>query len=161
MTDFDALYRKYAPDVFRFALYLAGERSEAEDITSETFVRVWTSNQPIEMLTVRGYLFTIARNLFLQGLRKRSRDVTLDETLHGPIRESRPSPLDEIERQGEVRAVLRKLQRLPEADRAAVVMRAQHGMPYEEIARALDISVSAAKVKVHRARLRLADIGRG
>jgi|ERR1035441_1164281 DNA-directed RNA polymerase specialized sigma24 family protein len=65
MTDFSALYKKYAPDVFGFALYLSGERGEAEDITSETFVRVWTSPEPIEMATVRGYLFTIARALGL------------------------------------------------------------------------------------------------
>jgi DNA-directed RNA polymerase specialized sigma24 family protein len=34
VTDFDGLYRRYAPDVLRFALYLSGDRSEAEDITS-------------------------------------------------------------------------------------------------------------------------------
>ena len=43
MTDFTELYKKYAPDVFRFAMYLSGNRSEAEDITSETFVRAWTA----------------------------------------------------------------------------------------------------------------------
>jgi len=39
MTDFSEIYRRYAPDVFRFALYLSGNRGDAEDITSETFVR--------------------------------------------------------------------------------------------------------------------------
>ena len=43
MTDFSSLYKKYAPDVYRFALYLSGERGDAEDITSETFVRAWTA----------------------------------------------------------------------------------------------------------------------
>jgi RNA polymerase sigma factor (sigma-70 family) len=81
MTDIDALYRKYAPDVFRFALYLAGDWSDAEDITSETFVRVWTSSTPIELATVRGYLFTIARNLFLQSQRRDARRADLPETL--------------------------------------------------------------------------------
>src|ERR1700674_1597160 len=65
MTDFSALYKKYAPDVFRFALYLSGDRSQAEDLTSETFVRAWTSPEAIEVATVKAYLFTIARNLFL------------------------------------------------------------------------------------------------
>jgi RNA polymerase sigma-70 factor (ECF subfamily) len=45
---------------------------------------------------------------------------------------------------------------LPEIDRAALLMRANDGLAYEEIARALGISLAAAKVKVHRARLRLA-----
>ena len=71
MTDFSSLYRKYAPDVYRFALYLSNKRGEAEDITSETFVRAWTSPESIEVATVKAYLFTIARNLFLQGLREK------------------------------------------------------------------------------------------
>src|ERR1700723_81330 len=79
MTHFSSLYKRYAPDVFRFALYLSSERGEAEDITSETFVRAWTSPEPIEMATVKGYLFTIARNLFLQELRKKSRHVPLGD----------------------------------------------------------------------------------
>jgi DNA-directed RNA polymerase specialized sigma24 family protein len=37
MTDFSSLYKKYAPDVYRFALYLSNERGEPEDIISETF----------------------------------------------------------------------------------------------------------------------------
>jgi RNA polymerase sigma-70 factor (ECF subfamily) len=53
--------------------------------------------------------------------------------------------------------VLAALQALPEIDRAAVLMRAEEGMSYEEIAAALGISLPAAKVKVHRARLKLAE----
>jgi RNA polymerase sigma-70 factor (ECF subfamily) len=154
MTDFNALYRQYAPDVFRFAMYLSGNRSEAEDITSETFVRAWTSPEPVEMATVKGYLFTIARNLFLQGLRKKSRHVELDQEM----RDSRPGPYAQIERKAEFHAVMAGLRQLPEADRAALLMRAFDGLPYEEIARALGISLAAVKVKVHRARLALASI---
>ena len=40
MTDFEQLYERHARDVYRFALYLSGDRAVAEDITSETFVRV-------------------------------------------------------------------------------------------------------------------------
>ena len=154
MIDFSALYKKYAPDVFGFALYLSGERGEAEDITSETFVRVWTSPEPIEMATVRGYLFTITRNLFLQGLRKKARNVELDHQLP----DSLPSPYAQAEQKDEFRNVLAGLQKLPEVDRAALLMRAFEDMPYEEIARALGLSLAAVKVKVHRARLALAGL---
>jgi RNA polymerase sigma-70 factor (ECF subfamily) len=51
--------------------------------------------------------------------------------------------------------VLAELQELPETDRAALLMRALDEMPYEEIAVALGITVAAARVKVHRARVRL------
>lgn len=154
MIGFSELYKKYAPDVYRFALYLSGERGEAEDITSETFVRAWASAEPIRMATVKGYLFAIARNLFLQGLRRKSRHVELDENLLDP----QASPYAQAEQKAELGAVLAGLQRLPEIDRAALLMRAFDEMPYEEIARALGISLAAAKVKIHRARLALADI---
>lgn len=153
----EALYRKYAPDVFRFALYLSGERSDAEDITAETFVRVWTSNEPIQLATVRGYLFTIARNLFLQGRRRDARNVALGEHLEAP----RATPYEETEQRAELAAVMARLDTLPEIDRAAVIMRAEHDLPYAEIARALGISLSAAKVKVCRARMVLGGIRTG
>jgi RNA polymerase sigma-70 factor (ECF subfamily) len=53
--------------------------------------------------------------------------------------------------------VLVALQTLPEIDRAAVLLRAEEGMSYEEVAAALGISPVAARVKVHRARLKLAE----
>jgi len=154
MTELEALYRKYAPDVFRFALYLTGEWSDAEDIVSETFVRVWTSSAPIDLTTVRGYLFTIARNLFLQRRRSAARTAELPDTLAT----SAASPLERVEQRSELAVALARLRTLPEIDRAAIVMRAEYDLPYDEIARALGISVSAAKVKVHRARLALAGL---
>ena len=88
IADFNAFYRRHAPDVFRFALYLSGEQSDAEDITSETFVRVWASTTTIDETTVRGYLFTIARNVYLQSVKRRNRDVPLLDTMRDP----RPDP---------------------------------------------------------------------
>ena len=154
MTGFGALYTKYAQDVYHFALYLSGKRREAEDITSETFVRAWASSGTIRVATVRGYLFTIARNLFLQGLRKKSRQVALNENLHDP----QASPYVQVEQKAELHGVLAGLRKLPEIDRAALLMRAFDEMPYEEIAQALGISLSTVKVKIHRARLALTNI---
>jgi len=151
MSDFSELYRRYAPDVFRFALYLTGNRGDAEDITSETFVRLWASSEPIRNQTVKGYLCTIARNLFLQGMRRQSRRVELSEELP----DKAAGPQERAEQRDELERVIACLQKLPELDRAALLMRALEDLPYEEIALALGISVASAKVKVHRARLAL------
>ena len=151
MSDFSELYRRYAPEVFRFALYLTGNRADAEDITSETFVRLWASSEPIRSQTVKGYLCTIARNLFLRGLRQQSRRVELSEDLS----DKSAGPQDRTEQKDELEKVIARLQKLPEIDRAALLMRALEELPYEEIALALGISIAAAKVKVHRARLAL------
>jgi RNA polymerase sigma-70 factor (ECF subfamily) len=157
MTDFTSIYRKYAPDVYRFALYLSGDSAEADDITSETFVRAWASAERIEMATVKAYLFTIARNLFLQGHRKKSRNVELD----GNLRDRRATPEILTAQKNELQHVVEGLQQLSEIDRAALLMRALDNLPYEEIARVLEISTSSAKVKVHRARLALAGLRAG
>jgi RNA polymerase sigma-70 factor, ECF subfamily len=151
MTDFTTLYKDYAKDVHRFALYLSGRRADAEDITAETFARVWASHEPIVMATVKGYLFTIARNLFLQGLRKSSRHEPLDMELRDP----RASVETQAEQSEKLKSVLKALQRLPEARRSALLMHALDGMAYEEIARVLNTSLASVKVNIHRARLSL------
>jgi DNA-directed RNA polymerase specialized sigma24 family protein len=63
MIDFDALYVRHARNVFRFALSLSGNHAMVEDITSETFVRVWSARDRVDLPTVIGYLMTIARHL--------------------------------------------------------------------------------------------------
>ena len=159
MSDFQRLYEGHAREVYSFALFLSGDSALADDITSETFMRVWTARDAVRIETARAYLFAIARNLYLDALRRRRPLAPVDESLP----DGAPGPDAEAEGRSELRAVLAALQRLPEVDRAALVMRAQDGTPYEEIAAALGLSVAAAKVKVHRARLRLAEArdGRG
>lgn len=152
MTEFEQLYERYAADVHRFSLYLSGDPAQAQDITSETFVRVWTAQGRIRVATVKAYLFTIARNLYLQMAREAARREVLDERIADP----QPSPEEQSESRSDLRIVLRALQQLPEVDRTALLMRTQDEMSYEEIARALQITVAAAKVKIHRARLKLA-----
>jgi RNA polymerase sigma-70 factor (ECF subfamily) len=75
----------------------------------------------------------------------------LDEDLHDP----QASPYLQAEQRETLTSVLDGLQKLPEASRAALLMSAVDGMAYEEIARALGISLAAVKVKIHRARLAL------
>ena len=81
MSDFSELYGRYAPEIFRFALYLTGNRGDAEDITSETFARLWASSEPIRNQSIKGYLCTIARNVFLHGMRRQSRRAELPDDL--------------------------------------------------------------------------------
>jgi RNA polymerase sigma-70 factor, ECF subfamily len=152
MNDIGALYRQHAPDVYRYALYLSGQRAEAEDITSETFARVWTSSAPIVMATVKGYLFTIARHLYLQGLRRSLRHDALGDELPDPG----AGPEREAESSERLGATVARLQLLPELSRSAVLMHAVDGMAYEEIARVLGLTVAAVKVRIHRARFALA-----
>ncbi|HEX5069026.1 MAG TPA: RNA polymerase sigma factor, partial [Vicinamibacterales bacterium] len=151
-NEFSALYRTYAGDVRRFALFLSGDPSLADDLVSETFIRMWKARARVDLTTVKAYLFAIARNLYLHH---RRRDRRFSE-LGAEPRDPAPGPHERAHAREEWQAVLGALQMLPEVDRAAVLMRADAGLPYDEIARALGISEAAAKVKVHRARMKLA-----
>jgi RNA polymerase sigma-70 factor (ECF subfamily) len=154
VIDFAGLYALHARHVFRFALSLSGNRAMAEDITSETFVRVWSARDRIDLATVIGYLMTIARHLYLEQVRgERGRQV-----LDCEWADATPGPHTVAEGRAELDAVLTDLQTLAEPDRAALLMRAEDQMTYEEIAAALRMSVGAAKVKVHRARRKLAEL---
>ena len=151
MMDFQSLYEKYAPAVRRFALYLCGDRALADDITSETFLRVWSTRGRIRELTVKSYLFTVARNVHRDLQRQGWRRAGLDEKHTDPG----ASVHKRLEHRQELETVLAELQKLQETDRAALLMRALDEMPYVEIAAALDITLAAARVKVPRARARL------
>jgi RNA polymerase sigma-70 factor (ECF subfamily) len=101
--------------------------------------------------TVKAYLFMIARNLYRAGLRQSARQAALQSDLADPA----PGPEAEAATHLALRAALQALQTLPEVDRAALLMHVQDGLPYDEIAAVLGLSVGAVKVKVHRARLKL------
>jgi RNA polymerase sigma-70 factor (ECF subfamily) len=114
------------------------------------------SSEPIREATVKSYLFTIARNLYLRERGRRARQTELSPQLRdaGNLQQS----LESRERLGEV---LEAFQQLPESDRSALLMRANDQLPYAQIADTLGLSLTAVKVKVHRARQKLARIMKG
>ena len=124
----------------------------ADDILSETFIRLWHARERVDLTTVKAYLLAIARNLFLADRRHARRMTALDERTE----DTRPSPERCAQTHDELAAVLAALRTLTEIDRAAVLLRAEEGMSYDEVAAALGISPVAARVKVHRARVKLA-----
>src|SRR6516164_1355850 len=110
MTRFAELYETYARDVYRFALYLSGDPALADDVTSETFIRVWSSAEPVRMATVKAYLLTIARNLWLMERRRCLRRQGPDET----VPDGSQSVHRHLEVKDELDRVLRVLQEFPE-----------------------------------------------
>ena len=105
MLNFQDLYDSYADQVYRFALWFAGDSSEAEDITSETFIRAWARNSTIRTETLKAYLFAIARNVYLERLRKSKRQVSLDDVYPDPS----PGPEELLESRLELLRVKRVL----------------------------------------------------
>lgn len=145
---FEELYRRHAPEVFRLALRLSGNRADADDITSETFVRAWTAAGGLRGQTVRAYLLTIAVNLHRRHRRRQWRDTALENAHPAP----EPSPEDAASHRVRLGRVEADLRTLSAPDRAALLLRAVHGLSYAEVGGALGCTPGAARVRVHRVR---------
>jgi RNA polymerase sigma-70 factor (ECF subfamily) len=154
MMTFEQLYEAYFKDVYRFALWLSRDQNEAEDVASETFVRAWAQRRRLRTETLKAYLLAIARSVFLDLQRK----VKVREELFGELPDRTPDAHRQAMARMDLNRVRRVIAQLPEPDRAALVLRAEQSLPYTEIARILEISEGAARVKVHRARRRLLDV---
>ena len=151
LLTFNQLYKAYAKDVHRFAFWLCADADDANDITLETFERAWLSDSEIRTETVKAYLFTIARNRFLDKWKKRKRHAPLNDA----IPDLAPSPEMKTELQMELQSTLQAMQKLPELDRSVLILRAEEGLSYEEISRATGLTVGSVKVRVFRARAKL------
>jgi RNA polymerase sigma factor (sigma-70 family) len=148
---FHQLWNRYAKDVQRFAYHLSGDAALAEDVVSETFLRAWTTRDRLRLSTVKSYLLAIARNLVFQQARGRRRQVALEVDVAAG-----QTVAASVENRQELERVKAAVAELPETERSALLMRAE-GMPYEEIAAVLGIPSTTVRVKVHRARLRIAE----
>jgi RNA polymerase sigma-70 factor (ECF subfamily) len=152
--DFANLYGTYAREVFRFSLFLCGNRAIAEDLTAETFARALSLKHDLRVDTVKAYLFAIARNLHRDLLRRERRLVPLADTVHDRA-DPRPDPDAAARGREALEDVLEAIQRLPEGEREALVLAIDQELTHERIAAILGCSASAVKVRIHRARLRL------
>jgi len=163
-TAFAELVERHQHAVVGTVAKMLGNASEAEDISQQVFLRVWRHAKryrPEAKFTT--YLFTITRNLVFNETRRRSRkkEVSADEreenshTLIAANPDRQPDA--ELLQEELRRAVDAAIAQLPEAQRLAVVLRRYEQMPYEEIAKVLDITVSAVKSLLFRARTTLRD----
>jgi RNA polymerase sigma-70 factor (ECF subfamily) len=161
-ASFEELVVRHQHAVVGTVAKMLGSPTEAEDIAQQVFLRLWKSApryQPSAKFTT--YLFTITRNLVFNETRRRQRrkEHSLDEQedeWNQQISESTEAGPDEHLLQSELRAAVdRAIEALPEKQRLAVVLRRYEQMPYEEIAQVLELSVSAVKSQLFRARTAL------
>jgi RNA polymerase sigma-70 factor, ECF subfamily len=154
MKDVADLYRRHAGDLHRFARSLTGDAALAEDAVAETFARVLDGPPVPDGVGARPWLFGVARHVCLDLHRRRR--------LHAPVEvaagtaSATPDPEAGTAARDALADVLADLAGLPEDARAALLLRVQEGLSYEEIGQALGIGAGAARVRVHRARAILA-----
>jgi len=156
---FELLLARHQRPVYNLALRFLNDPDEAEDITQDTFIRVYRAAQtytPDAKFTT--WLYTIVRNLCFNVLRSRksAEMVSVDDEVM-PELPSRGENAVELLSKAQVReTVIRAVNRLPENMRMAVILSKYHGLQYEEIADIMGCTVNAIKLRVHRAKAILA-----
>jgi RNA polymerase sigma-70 factor (ECF subfamily) len=152
------LYGDLAPAIYRFLRDLVGDATLAADATQETFVRAFRRVDELPPGTrLAAWVFGIARNVSLEArkARGRARRVLVEDDGAAARRvadAAARSPEATLLDREALLVVERALARLEEDRRAALLLRLDHGLSYDEIARAMGWSLSKAKVEVFRAR---------
>lgn len=160
---FAELVDKYKQPVMNLACRMLRDPTEAEDLAQNVFLQVFKSAHRYAVSSkFSTWLFTIARNLCLNEIRRRSRHPT--DSLDAPRGEEEDRPLPQYEDRktsappehllhGELEQKIEAaLAALPENQRLAVVLCRQEDLSYEDIARVLGCSLSATKSLIHRGR---------
>ncbi len=160
---FAELVEKYRQPLFNFVFRTLRDETETDDVAQNTFLQVWKSRARYQRTAkFSTWLFTIARNLCLNEIRRRSRHPaeSLEET-HAE-HDDQPQrqyvdkkvllPTENVLHGELARKIEEALDELPENQRTAILLCQQDEVSYEEIAEILDCSLSATKSLIHRGR---------
>lgn len=135
---------------------MLGNDAESEDLAQQVFIRVWKSApryRPTAKFTT--WLFRITRNLVFNELRRKRHFVDQTEEISEPTERAEKEP-DQVLLEEELQlAIQDAINRLPESQRMAIILRRYEEMPYEEIAKVMGTTVPAVKSILFRARAEL------
>lgn len=156
---FANLVEAYQRPVFNLCYRMLGDSYEAEDAAQETFLRAYNHLKRYDdSRSFSTWLLSIAAHYCIDQIRKRRmRVISLDETPYLEPPDLSPGPEAHTGQKEEQKRVQELLATLKPQDRAAVVMFYWYEFSYDEIADALDLSLSAVKSRLHRARSALAE----
>lgn len=156
-VDAGTLFEAHHNRVYRYVLHLVRDPGEAEDLTQETFLR---AHHRLAFLrdpgAVRSWLYRIATHICLDRLRQRKPQFSLDgeegARRVASIPSVSPSALEAAERKETSECVQRCLRFLPDRYRALILMHEVYSLTAPEIASLLDVNLTTAKMRLHRAR---------
>lgn len=157
---FAMLVEAYQRPVYNLCYRMLGNAGDAEDAAQETFIRAYRALASYD--TERKFstwLLSIASNYCIdQHRRRRLQIFSLDGLPTPDLADDLPSLESQVTQSEHQARVQRLLAALPAVDRNAVILRYWYDYSYEEIAESLDLTVSAVKSRLHRARRDLAEV---
>lgn len=154
---FEDLVKRYQKRLFNFIYRYIGERSCAEDITQEVFLRVFLAARRFESrpgASVSTWIYKIAYHLSLNEIKRRQRFLRMREELEGLAGGAREdcASTEVLEEKAARETILSGLRLLPENQRAALLLRVNEGLSYKEIGEILGVSFSSVESLLFRAR---------
>ncbi len=165
---FAELVERYKHPVINLIARTINDPTEAEDLAQNAFVQAYKSAHRYEVTAkFSTWMFTIARNLALNEIRRRSRhraeslDETFSDNEEQPVRQvedhRNAGPTEELLHGELVDKVDEAVNALPDKQRTALMLCREDEMSYEEIAKVIGCTLSATKSLIHRARETLKD----
>lgn len=150
----EKLARQHQDGLFRYALRMLGNSTEAEEVVQQSFVRAFQAlSRDGEVRNDSAWLYRIVRNGCIDRVRRQARaPISLDEDHMAAPPARAPLPLDEIEREELYRLIQEHVRELPSPLRDAVILFYFEHRPYEEIADILDVPLGTLKTYLSRAR---------
>lgn len=156
MPTWSELVQEHADSVYRLAYRLSGNQHDAEDLTQETFMRVFRSLKRYQPGTFEGWLHRITTNLFLDMVRRRAKirmEALPEDYERVPGTDMTPEEAYNVANLDP--ALQRALDDLAPDFRVAVVLCDVVGMTYEEIGETLGVKMGTVRSRIHRGRARL------
>lgn len=143
--EFNKCVDLYADNLYRFILKNVKDKEKARDIVQDTYEKLWLKVSEVESTNAKSYMFTTAYRTMIDRLRRDKKQGSMEEAqLYALGHEKQYSDLKEV--------LSEALNRLPEVQRSAVMLRDYEGYSYDEIGQILDLSESQVKVYIFRAR---------
>jgi RNA polymerase sigma-70 factor (ECF subfamily) len=154
---FIKLYERHRAAIFRFSYRLSGSVEAAEDITHDCFLSLIKKpyNFLPERASLRTYLLSAARNLWLKQLRDSGRESAIDEFAEDQFIAPGREPIGQLLDDELALHVQEAVLALPPLQREALILFEFEGLPLSEIATLVGTEVGAVKARLHRARERL------
>ena len=152
---FEYLFDRYRDAIHRLFLQRTGNTEDADDLLQETFIKVYMNlHRYSPEYTFGQWLYTIARNTFIDYVRKRQDDLPIDEKFSSPASNT-PTPEESVINSQQRHQIELCIGRLPENYRRLIRMRFFDEYSYEEIAVKLSLPLGTVKTQIHRARERM------
>lgn len=153
MAAFEAVYRHYAGMVYRVSLRMTGRVEDAEEVTQQVFLAVHRSLKTFAgQSTLKTWIYRITVNCSLNEIKRRiSRpEVGWDEGFDPE--DARHEAVEAVEKEAQQQKIGELLEYLNPDQKACLVLRAQEGLSYEDIARTLCININTVRTRIKRAR---------